>query len=89
MDGTAPQSVVYHGGGYYGNTAWHGGYYNGGYHDSYGYNNNYNNFNPAIRTTITTRGNDYNRNLSGNTVNVNKQNAQNFALQPLRQFFLV
>src|SRR4029077_18407225 len=40
-------AVVYHGGAYYGNAAWHGGYYNGGYHNSYGYNdayhNNYNN----------------------------------------------
>ncbi|MGB8322111.1 MAG: DUF3300 domain-containing protein, partial [Candidatus Acidiferrum sp.] len=35
-------AVVYHGGGYYGNSAWHGGYYNGGYHNSYGYNNSYN-----------------------------------------------
>jgi uncharacterized membrane protein YgcG len=55
-------AVVYHGGAYYGNSAWHGGYYNGGYHNGYGYNNAY----------------AYNRNVSGNTVNVNKQNAQNF-----------
>ena len=65
-------AVVYHGGGYYGNSAWHGGYYNGGYHNSYGYNNaynhsgnNYNNYHG---------GNTYNR----NTVNVNHQSAQNF-----------
>src|SRR6516165_8078701 len=39
-------AVVYHGGGYYGNAGWHGGYYNGGYHSSYGYNNSFNsNFN--------------------------------------------
>ncbi|MGC1449900.1 MAG: DUF3300 domain-containing protein [Candidatus Sulfotelmatobacter sp.] len=69
-------AVVYHGGGYYGNAAWHGGYYNGGYHNSYGYNNaynhngnNYNNYHG---------GNTYNRNVSGNTVNVNRQSAQNF-----------
>ena len=48
-------AVVYHGGGYYGNSAWHGGYYNGGYHNSYGYNNNYNrdNYNNTIGTRAT------------------------------------
>jgi hypothetical protein len=70
-------AVVYHGGGYYGNSAWHGGYYNGGYHNSYGYNNAYNrsgnNYN-----SYRGGGNTYNKNLSGNTVNVNRQNAQNF-----------
>jgi len=70
-------AVVYHGGGYYGNAAWHGGYYNGGYHNSYGYNNNYhygNNYNSSYRA-----GNTYNKNISGNTVNVNqKTSGQNF-----------
>ncbi len=68
-------AVVYHGGGYYGNSAWHGGYYNGGYHNSYGYNNaynhngnNYNNYHG---------GNTYNKNVSGNTVNVNRNSSQN------------
>ena len=55
---------------YYGNSAWHGGYYNGGYHNSYGYNNAYNH-----------SGNNYNnyhggqhlqQERSGNTVNVNR-----------------
>jgi hypothetical protein len=78
-------AVVYHGGGYYGNSAWHGGYYNGGYHSSYGYNNynhynnsnyNYNHYNNASYNRNS--GNTYNRNVSGNTVNVNKQSAQNF-----------
>jgi hypothetical protein len=71
-------AVVYHGGAYYGNSAWHGGYYNGGYHNSYGYNNaynrtgnNYNNYRGG--------GNTYNRNVSGNTVNINRQGTQNFA----------
>ena len=69
-------AVVYHGGPYYGNSAWHGGYYNGGYHSSYGYNNSYNhnNYNSYNKNS----GNTYNRNVSGNTVNVNKQSAQNF-----------
>jgi hypothetical protein len=66
-------AVVYHGGAYYGNSAWHGGYYNGGYHNSYGYNNSYNHNNYNKNS-----GNTYNRNVSGNTVNVNKQSAQNF-----------
>jgi len=69
-------AVVYHGGGYYGNSAWHGGYYNGGYHNSYGYNNSYNHSNYG--TYNRNSGNTYNRNVSGNTVNVNRQSAQNF-----------
>jgi uncharacterized membrane protein YgcG len=70
-------AVIYHGGGYYGNSAWHGGYYNGGYHNNYGYNNAYNhsgnNYNYHGGSNNT-----YNRNVSGNTVNVNHQSAQNF-----------
>lgn len=61
-------AVIYHGGAYYGNAGWHGGYYNGGYHNGYGYNNHYgNNYN-----------NYHNTNYTKNTVNVNKQSAQNF-----------
>jgi uncharacterized membrane protein YgcG len=59
-------AVVYHGGAYYGNPAWHGGYYNGGYHNSYGYNNAYNHYN-----------NSYNH-YTNNTVNVNKS-SQNYS----------
>jgi hypothetical protein len=69
-------AVVYHGGAYYGNTAWHGGYYNGGYHNGYGYNNAYNHSN--VGNSYRGGGNSYNKNVSGNTVNVNKQNGQNF-----------
>ncbi len=74
-------AVVYHGGGYYGNTAWHGGYYNGGYHNSYGYNNNYNHYtNNSYNNSNYNRNtsNSYNKNISGNTVNVNKQSSSNF-----------
>jgi hypothetical protein len=35
-------AVVYNHNNFYGNSAWHGGYYNGGYHDSYGYRNDWN-----------------------------------------------
>ena len=71
-------AVVYHGGSYYGNSAWHGGYYNGGYHGSYGYNNSYNKAYAQNRyNNYKNSGNSY-KNVSGNTVNVNKQNAQNF-----------
>jgi hypothetical protein len=69
-------AAVYHGGAYYGNSAWHGGYYNGGYHSGYGYNNAYNHSN--VSNNPRNNGNTYNRNVSGNTVNVNKQDAQNF-----------
>lgn len=72
-------AVVYHGGGYYGNTAWHGGYYNGGYHNSYGYNNNYNNYNRYSNSSYNRNSyNNYNKNISGNTVNVNKASPSNF-----------
>src|ERR1700733_3084040 len=77
-------AVVYHGGAYYGNSAWHGGYYNDGYHSSYGYNNaynnayknngnNYNNYNKSATQNSYNKasGNTYNKNVSGNTVNVN------------------
>jgi hypothetical protein len=74
-------AVVYHGGAYYGNSAWHGGYYNGGYHSSYGYNNSYNhsNYNSGYNNksyaqngnNYKNSGNTYNKNVSGNTVNVN------------------
>jgi uncharacterized membrane protein YgcG len=76
-------AVVYHGGAYYGNTAWHGGYYNSGYHGSYGYNNHYNNSNYHSNNYNNYSHNGNNYSHSGNTynynnVNVNKQNAQNF-----------
>jgi hypothetical protein len=74
-------AVVYHGGAYYGNSAWHGGYYNGGYHSSYGYNNSYNHnsHNSGYNNksyaqngnNYKNSGNTYNKNVSGNTVNVN------------------
>jgi len=70
-------AVVYHGGGYYGNSAWHGGYYNGGYHNSYGYNNNYNHSGNNYNN-YHGGGNTYNKNISGNTVNVNRQSPQSF-----------
>lgn len=70
-------AVIYHGGGYYGNSAWHGGYYNGGYHNSYGYNNAYNHSGNNYNS-YRGGGNTNNRNVSGNTVNVNRQSAQNF-----------
>ena len=40
-------AVYYHGGAYYGNSAWHGGYYGGGYSNSYhnNFNNSYHNTN--------------------------------------------
>jgi hypothetical protein len=73
-------SVYYHGGAYYGNAAWHGGYYgdsyNNAYHNAYNSNayhaNNYNNsgYNRTGQNNYT-----HNTNVSGNTVNVNHQDA--------------
>jgi uncharacterized membrane protein YgcG len=82
-------AVVYHGGAYYGNSAWHGGYYNGGYHGGYGYNNAYNHSNYYNNSYDHSNAyNNYNHsnnanNFKGggntyNNVNVNKQGAQNF-----------
>ena len=69
-------AVVYHGGAYYGNAGWHGGYYNSGYHSYNSYNNYKRN---DVNSYNRNSGNTYNRNVSGNTVNVNKQgSAQNF-----------
>jgi hypothetical protein len=76
-------AVVYHGGAYYGNSAWHGGYYNDSYHGGYGYSNayaktgnNYNNYNGSKTANSYNKnsGNTYNKNVSGNTVNVNAGN---------------
>jgi hypothetical protein len=61
-------AVVYHGGSYYGNSAWHGGYYGG-------YNNRYqSNYNTGYQHLGNSYNNaNYNRtNVSGNTVNVNR-----------------
>jgi len=71
-------AVVYHGGAYYGNTAWHGGYYNGGYHNSYGYNNDYNhsNYNSGYNNkSYAQNGNNYKN--SGDSYNKNSGNTYN------------
>ena len=43
-------AVIYNHNSFYGNRAWHGGYYNGGYHDGYGYHNAYD------RSAVENRG---------------------------------
>ncbi len=77
-------AVYYHGGAYYGNSAWHGGYYGGGYNNAYhnNYNNAYHNANYNNNTNYNNNAyhnNNYNHNsgnhptnVSGNTVNVNR-----------------
>lgn len=82
-------AVVYHGGGYYGNSAWHGGYYNNGYHNSYGYNNSYNNSYNHSNNYNNSYNHSNNYNNAGNSykgggntynnVNVNKQSGQNYS----------
>ena len=87
-------AVVYHGGAYYGNSAWHGGYYNGGYHGGYGYNNaynhsnnynnsynhsnNYNNFDRSNNANSYKGGGNTYNRNVNNTANFNRQGAQNF-----------
>jgi len=69
-------TVVYNHNTFYGNSAWHGGYYNGGYHNGYGYNNAYNRTNAENRAnSYRGGGNTYNR----NTTNINRQGGQNFS----------
>lgn len=74
--------AYYHGAPYYGNAAWHGGYYgggynNGGYHPyNSGYNSNgyHSNYNSGYNSSGYHANNyNHNTNVSGNTVNVNKQ----------------
>jgi hypothetical protein len=72
-------AVVYHGGVYYGNSAWHGGYYNGSYHSTYGYNNSYTHSNSYNNYSHSNNSNSYKGGNTYNNVNVNKQSAQNFS----------
>ena len=73
-------AVVYHGGAYYGNSAWHGGYYGGGYNNAYhgNYNNAYHNTN-YNNSSYHNNNYNHNTNVSGNTVNVNKSAASSFS----------
>jgi hypothetical protein len=68
-------AVVYNHNNFYGNTAWHGGYYNGGYHDGYGYHNAYN------RTTVNNFSASANRVNNFNQVdrNVNAERASSWS----------
>jgi len=63
-------AVVYNHNNFYGNPAWHGGYYNGGYHP---YNNAYNR---NAANNFRNNGNTYNRNVNRNTANFNRTGAQ-------------
>ncbi len=81
-------TVYYHGGAYYGNSAWHGGYYGTSYNNAYhnNYNNTYNhgynangyhanNYNNSGYNHTGQSNYAHNTNVSGNTVNVNRQSA--------------
>ena len=77
--------VVYHGGAYYGNNAWHGGYYGSGSittlditRYSNGYNNNgyhANNYNNNAYNHAGDNNYNHTTNVSGNTVNMDGQGA--------------
>jgi Protein of unknown function (DUF3300) len=62
-------SVYYHGGAYYGNSAWHGGYYGSGYNDNGYHDNNYNN--------SSYHNNNYNSNNNYNNSGHNNYNSGN------------
>jgi hypothetical protein len=53
-------TVVYNHNSFYGNSAWHGGYYNGAYHAGYGYHNAYNRAAADFRGSANRSG-DWNR----------------------------
>jgi hypothetical protein len=62
-------AVAYNHNNFYGNSAWHGGYYNGAYHDGYGYHNAYDraameNRGFANRAANWNRDDNWNRDLS-------------------------
>ena len=61
--------VVYHGGAYPPNPAWHGGYYNGSYHDSNGYNKGYNTYNSSTNTYTHNGYNSQTHTASQSTYN--------------------
>ena len=54
-------AIVYNHNDFYGNAAWHGGYYNGGYHDGYGYHNAYNRAEANNLRGSANRVNNFNR----------------------------
>lgn len=57
-------SVVYNHNNFYGNAAWHGGYYNGAYHNGYGYQNAYDR-NAIENKGYANRAANWDRNTSG------------------------
>jgi hypothetical protein len=66
-------AVVYNHNNFYGNTAWHGGYYNGGYHSGYGYHNAYNKTTVNNFARSTNQVNNFNR--ENQNINVNRSNS--------------
>jgi uncharacterized membrane protein YgcG len=65
-------AVVYNHNNFYGNSAWHGGYYNGAYHSGYGYHNAYDRSAAgyrgyAARTDNWNRGFEGDRTMSANS----------------------
>lgn len=67
-------TVVYNHTTFYGNSAWHGGYYNG-YHGGYGYHGDYNsNFNRNFNTNVNR---NVNTNLNRNNFNANHPDGSN------------
>jgi hypothetical protein len=76
-------AVVYNHNTFYGNTAWHGGYYNGGYHDGYGYHNAYNratmnNFNKAtVNNFNKATVNNFDKGSANRVGDFNQENDRN------------
>jgi hypothetical protein len=66
-------AVVYNHNNFYGNAAWHGGYYNGGYHGGYGYHNAYNKTTVNNFAGSTNRVNNFNR--ENQNINANRSNS--------------
>lgn len=76
-------TVVYHGGSYPPNPAWHGGYYNGGYHGSYGYSNSYSH--PGGYNTYNSATNSYTHDAYNNQTHSVDQSTYNPATKSYSQ----
>jgi hypothetical protein len=66
-------AVYYHGGAYYGNSAWHGGYYGGGYNNTY-----HNNYNNAYHNTNYNNNAYHNINYNNNAYHNNNYNHNSY-----------
>jgi hypothetical protein len=71
-------AVVYNHNSFYGNAAWHGGYYKGGYHGAYGYHGGYGYHNSYNKTTVNNFNREDTRNVNADRSNAWAHNESSF-----------